>query len=162
MSTLRQIEANRRNAQKSTGPTSVTGKATSSMNALKTGIYGQSLVLPSENLADLDQLTEDYYQHHQPATPDARCFVDDLIYCEWMLRRLRAAETQAWQYQSDNKYSDPQKYPLGQSATCHATTFSKLRTASMPPAAPASAPSIPSKNSRPPPPNPPPPSIPRP
>jgi hypothetical protein len=127
MSTLRQIEANRRNAQKSTGPTSVTGKATSSMNALKTGIYGQSLVLPSENLADLDQLTEDYYQHHQPATPDARCFVDDLIYCEWMLRRLRAAETQAWQYQSDNKYSDPQKYPLGQSATCHATTFSKLQ-----------------------------------
>jgi hypothetical protein len=36
MSTLRQIEANRRNAQKSTGPTSVTGKAASSMNALKT------------------------------------------------------------------------------------------------------------------------------
>jgi hypothetical protein len=27
MSTLRQIEANRRNAQKSTGPTSVIGKA---------------------------------------------------------------------------------------------------------------------------------------
>ena len=34
MSSLRQIEANRRNAQKSTGPTSVTGKASSSMNAL--------------------------------------------------------------------------------------------------------------------------------
>jgi hypothetical protein len=36
MSTLRQIEANRRNAQKSTGPTSVIGKAVSSMNNLKT------------------------------------------------------------------------------------------------------------------------------
>jgi hypothetical protein len=35
MATLRQIEANRRNAQKSTGPTSVAGKAASSMNALK-------------------------------------------------------------------------------------------------------------------------------
>jgi hypothetical protein len=35
MASQRQIEANRRNAQKSTGPTSVTGKATSSMNALK-------------------------------------------------------------------------------------------------------------------------------
>ena len=34
MATLRQIEANRRNALKSTGPTSVTGKAISSMNAL--------------------------------------------------------------------------------------------------------------------------------
>jgi hypothetical protein len=127
MSTLRQIEANRRNAQKSTGPTSVTGKATSSMNALKTGIHAESLVLPSENLADLEQLTADFYQHHQPTTPDARGLVDELIYCEWMLRRLRVAETQAWQYQSDNKYSDPQKYPLGQSATCHSTTFSKLQ-----------------------------------
>jgi hypothetical protein len=127
MSTLRQIEANRRNAQKSTGPTSVTGKATSSMNALKTGIHAESLVLPTENFADLEQLTADFYQHHQPTTPDARGLVDELIYCEWMLRRLRVAETQAWQYQSDNKYSDPQKYPLGQSATCHSTTFSKLQ-----------------------------------
>src|ERR1017187_2080671 len=125
MSTLRQIEANRRNAQKSTGPTSVTGKATSSMNALKTGIHAKSLVLPSENLADLDELIEDYYQHHHPASPDTRAFVDELIHCEWMLRRLRVAETQAWQFQSDDKYRDPQKYPLGQSATNHSTTFSK-------------------------------------
>jgi hypothetical protein len=127
MSTLSQIEANRRNAQKSTGPTSVTGKATSSMNALKTGTHAESLVLASENLADLEHLTEDFYHHHSPTTPDARGLVDDLIYCEWTLRRLRTAETQAWQYQSDNKYSDPQKYPLGQSATCHSTTFSKLQ-----------------------------------
>ena len=127
MSTLRQIEANRRNAQKSTGPTSVTGKATSSMNALKTGIHAESLLLPSENLADLDQLTADYYQHHQPANPDTRAFVDELIHCEWMLRRLRVAETQAWKYQSDKIYDDPQKYPLGQSATGHYTTFSKLQ-----------------------------------
>src|ERR1035441_7003868 len=127
MSTLCQIEANRRNAQKSTGPTSVTGKATSSMNAFKTGIHAKSLVLPSENRADLDQLIADYYLHHQPASPDARAFVDDLIYCEWTLRRLRAAETQAWRYQSDNKYSDPQKYPLGQSVTSNPNSFSKLQ-----------------------------------
>jgi hypothetical protein len=127
MSTLRQIEANRRNAQKSTGPTSVTGKAVSSMNALKTGIHAESLVLPTENLVELDQLIEDYYQHHHPATPDTRSLVDDLIYCEWMLRRLRVAESQAWQYQSDDKYRDPQKYPLGQSATNHYTTFTKIQ-----------------------------------
>src|ERR1017187_806193 len=127
MSTLRKIEANRRNAKQSTGPTSVTGKATSSMNALKTGIHAKSLVLPSENLADLDELIEDYYQHHHPASPDTRAFVDELIHCEWMLRRLRVAETQAWQYQSDNIFRDPQKYPLGQSATNHSTTFSKLQ-----------------------------------
>src|ERR1039457_2664177 len=79
MSTLRQVEANRRNAQKSTGPTSVTGKAASSMNNLKTGIHAKSLVLPSESLADLQQLIEECYLHYHPANPEQRFYVDDLI-----------------------------------------------------------------------------------
>ena len=79
MSTLRQIEANRRNARKSTGPASVTGKAVSSMNALKTGIHAKSLILPTEKLADLEELIEEYCRHHQPVSPEARLLVDDLI-----------------------------------------------------------------------------------
>ena len=127
MSTLHQIEANRRNSQKSTGPTSVTGKAVASMNALKTGIHAKSLVLPSEKLADLEQLIDEYYQRHRPASPEARLFVDDLIRCEWTLRRLDTAESQMWQYQSDDKFRDPQKYPLGYAASCNPGTFSKLQ-----------------------------------
>jgi hypothetical protein len=127
MSTLRQIEANRRNSQQSTGPTSVTGKAVSSMNALKTGIHAKSLVLPSEKVADLEQLIDEFYQSHQPTTPDARSFVDDLIRCEWTLRRLDTAETQMWLYQNDDKFRTPQKYPLGYSASCNSTPFSKLQ-----------------------------------
>ena len=127
MSTLRQIEANRRNAQKSTGPASVTGKAASSMNALKTGIHAKSLILPSEKLADLEELIEEYYRHHQPASPEARLLVDDLITCEWTLRRLGAAETQAWKYQEQESWTGPEKYPLGKSATIHFNTFSKLQ-----------------------------------
>src|ERR1035437_5532382 len=127
MSTVRQIEANRRNSEKSTGTTSVTGKAVSSMNALKTGIHANSLVLPSEKLADLEQLIDEHYQRHHPASPEARDFVDDLIYCEWTLRRLRAADTQMWQYQSDDRFRDPQKYPLGYAASCNPGTFTKLQ-----------------------------------
>jgi hypothetical protein len=127
MSSQRQIEANRRNAQKSTGPTSVTGKAVSSMNALKSGIHAKSLVLPSEKLADLEQLIDEYYQRHQPAAPEARLYLDEVIHCEWLLRRYRTAETQMWQYQAQNTYGDEQKYPLGKSATGHSTPFSKLQ-----------------------------------
>jgi len=127
MSTQRQIEANRRNAQKSTGPTSVTGKAVSSMNSLKTGIHAESLVLPCENAADLEQLIDECHHHHHPTTPEARSFVDDLIYCEWTLRRLRVAETQMWQYQNENRFSDPEKYPLGHSATSYSASFSKIQ-----------------------------------
>src|ERR1035437_8174608 len=127
MSTLRQIEANRRNAQKSTGPTSVTGKAVSSMNSLKTGLHAKSMVLPFENLAEFQQLIDEYYHSHHPTTPEARCFVDDLIRCEWTLRRLDNAETQSWLYQNDDKFRTPQKYPLGYSASCNPNTFSKIQ-----------------------------------
>jgi hypothetical protein len=58
MATLTQIEANRRNAQHSTGPRTAEGKAASSMNALKTGIDAQSSVIPGEDAAALVALTE--------------------------------------------------------------------------------------------------------
>ena len=127
MSTLRQIEANRRNAQKSTGPTSVTGKAASSMNALKTGIHAKSLILPSEKLADLEQLIDEYYESHNPATPEARSLVDDLIYGEWLKRRLRAAETQIWAYDHQENYRPDPKYPLGQTAAGRGKAFAQLQ-----------------------------------
>jgi hypothetical protein len=126
MATLRQIEANRRNAQKSTGPTSVAGKARSSMNALKTGLHAKSLVLSSENVADLEEFIAEYYDRHAPATPEARHYVDELVHCEWLLRRYRAVETQMWQYQDGgSKYSGPQKYPLGCAASLNPDTFSR-------------------------------------
>ena len=127
MSTLRQIEANRRNAQKSTGPTSVTGKAASSMNALKTGIHAKSLVLPSEKLADLELLIGEYYQHHHPTTPEARALVDDLIYCEWLQRRLRAAETQLWAFDHKDTFEPDGQYPLGQTASQKSKAFGQLQ-----------------------------------
>jgi hypothetical protein len=127
MSSQRQIEANRRNAQKSTGPTSATGKAVSSMNALKTGIHAKSLLLPSEKLADLEQLIEEYYNCHSPATPEARALVDENIYAEWLKRRLRAAETQLWAHDHQERFEPDLKYPLGQTAASRGKAFAQLQ-----------------------------------
>src|ERR1022692_1208833 len=127
MSTLRQIEANRRNAQKSTGPTSVTGKAASSMNALKTGIHAKSLVLPSEKLADLELLIDEYYQHHNPASPEARALLDDLIRCEWLQRRLHTAETQFWAFDNKDAWTPDNQYPLGQTVSRRSKAFGQLQ-----------------------------------
>src|ERR1035441_1227468 len=127
MSTLRQIEANRRNAQKSTGPTSVTGKAASAMNSLKTGLHAKSLVLPFESAAELEHLTEECYRHFRPANLVERLYVDDIIRCEWSLRRLDNAETQTYRYQNEDRFRDEEKFPLGQSATCNANSFTKLQ-----------------------------------
>jgi hypothetical protein len=141
MSSLRQIEANRGNAQKSTGPTSVTGKAVSSMNALaKTAIYAQSLLLPSENLADLEQLIDEWYRRHNPASPEARSLVDDLIYGEWIKRRLRAAETQIWVYDHQETYRPTKRTPSGQPPSAAAKPSPNYSDASRATAAPPARP----------------------
>ena len=92
MATIKQIDANRRNAQKSTGPATAEGKVRSSSNALKSGVYAESELIPGEDPAALAQLTSEYFDHHQPATPEARDLVDSLIRNAWLLRRLAAAE----------------------------------------------------------------------
>ncbi len=95
--------------------------------AHKTGIHAKSLVLPTEDPAEFEELVEDSYRSFHPTTPEARSLVDEFIYCEWSLRRLRAAETQSWQHQDHTAYSGPAKYPLGYSATQYGNTFSRLQ-----------------------------------
>jgi len=101
MSTEAQINANRLNAQKSTGPTSPEGKARSALNALKSGIDAWSHIIPGEDPAELETLTEQFLQHYRPADPVQLSLVDTLVSTEWIQRRLRRIEAQLWNYQSE-------------------------------------------------------------
>ena len=94
MATDKQTEANRRNAQKSTGPRTAEGKARSSRNALKTGIHSDSLVIFDEKREDLDALIAEYYAECAPVTPQERFQVDTMIQCEWYTRRYTILEAQ--------------------------------------------------------------------
>jgi hypothetical protein len=53
MTTQKQIKANRKNAQKSTGPRTGEGKASVSKNAVKHGLFAES-VIKGENEADYE------------------------------------------------------------------------------------------------------------
>src|SRR5260221_2302306 len=99
MPSLQPIEANRRNAEKSTGPRSAEGKTASSLNALKTGIYAQTEVIRGENAADLQALVEDFYRDHQPASTIERTLVDQLVSSEWQLRRCRRIDAELFEMQ---------------------------------------------------------------
>src|SRR5690242_1197135 len=99
MPTEAQINANRLNAQKSTGPTSPEGKARSSLNALKSGIDAWSHIIPGEDPAELEALTGAFHSQYRPADPTQLALVDTLISTEWIQRRLRRIEAQLWNYQ---------------------------------------------------------------
>ena len=98
MASQKQIEANRRNAEKSTGPRSVAGKAVSRMNALKSGLHAESEIIRGENAADLEALSAEYIERFHPTTPEQRFYVDILIRDDWKLRRLSKAEAEFWDY----------------------------------------------------------------
>ena len=97
MATAAQLQANRRNAHKSTGPTSTEGKATSRFNALKSGLHAQSRVIPGEDAAELEALAANYRQEFQPETPSQMFLVDTITGAEWQLRRLHKIEAQLWE-----------------------------------------------------------------
>jgi hypothetical protein len=92
-----QIEANRRNALKSTGPQTPQGKTASSMNALKHGILARQIVVRGHNIKEsrdeFESFYRQYYEHLAPADPLEEMLVEQIIVTHWRLRRARTAES---------------------------------------------------------------------
>lgn len=88
MSTERQIEANRRNSQKSTGPKTSKGRAAVRLNALKNGLTAKTLILPGESETEFRALLESLEMEHRPATPKEHALVMRSAMATWRLRRL--------------------------------------------------------------------------
>ena len=94
MTTPSQLAANLDNAQLSTGPTSVEGKAISSRNAVKHGIYIEALVMPWESQADFDNLSRDYHGQFEPVNAAEATLVEMLVRNDWLTKRLDRIEIQ--------------------------------------------------------------------
>ena len=92
MATLKQIEANRRNSLKSTGPRTPEGKAAVSLNALRHGLFAKAVVLPGENRESFNQLCDDLEKEWQPQTRTEQEYVEEMAACYWKKIRLQVAE----------------------------------------------------------------------
>lgn len=91
------LDANRRNAQKSTGPKTPEGRAVSKMNALKHGILSKEVLVRGLNInessRDLNALHERFWQELNPAGPVEEMLVDQIVTTHWRLRRALTAES---------------------------------------------------------------------
>lgn len=94
MSTFKQIDANRRNAKRSTGPRTDAGKFRSSLNATKHGAYSRHLLTPDENDADLERLERKYVAHYRPKSELELEEVKDLAGLAWRIRRCARMEAE--------------------------------------------------------------------
>jgi len=86
------VNANRRNARKSTGPRTPSGKAAASMNAVKHGLSARMPVIPGENEAEFQVYTAEWLEELQPAGPMEAFLAERIISIAWRLRRVGQME----------------------------------------------------------------------
>ena len=89
--------ANHRNAQKSTGPKTPHGKAISSRNAIKHGLYARDIILNTntikENPREYIMLSESVFHDLRPQGIFQEVLVRRIINCLWRSQRAITAET---------------------------------------------------------------------
>src|SRR4028118_2345060 len=92
MASDKQIQANRRNAQRSTGPKTPEGKDAVRLNATKHGLRSQEVLLPGDDGEALKELDENLRAELQPVGELENLLVDGIVAAHWRLSRLRRVE----------------------------------------------------------------------
>lgn len=87
-----QLTANRENAQLSTGPRTSAGLAKSSLNALKSGLTGRTVLLPNEDVAEYEQHIACYYAEFSPIGQRESDLVQSIAEAAWRLKRIPLLE----------------------------------------------------------------------
>jgi len=90
-----QLTANQANSQLSTGPRTEEGKARSSQNSLKHGVFAKTIVLPGESQEEFDALLAGLRKDHKPEGETESNLVRGLAEIQWRLNRLRRYEAAA-------------------------------------------------------------------
>ncbi len=86
------LAANRANSLLSTGPRTDDGKRKSSLNAVKTGLTGVTVLLSTDDAAEYQRHIAAYQSEFQPAGLEESELVQSLADISWRLRRIPALE----------------------------------------------------------------------
>ena len=100
MATPVQVKANRRNAKRSTGPKTATGKAIASRNATTHGLLARDLVLQGDDAQLFQDRRDALRRDLRPMGALEGDVVDQIATCAWRLRRLPHIEAGLFRYGS--------------------------------------------------------------
>jgi hypothetical protein len=102
MTSIRQIEANRRNASRSTGPRTEEGKRSSRANAYRHGLTAETVVARVEDQEDYQAFEAAVIADYDVRTALERELVLRLASLLWRLRRVTAVETDLLSIQAES------------------------------------------------------------
>jgi hypothetical protein len=101
MTSFRQIEANRRNARKSTGPITEEGKQHSRCNAVRHGLTAETVIGALEDAEDYKAFEATIIADYDAQSAVERELVLRLASLLWRLRRATTMETALFEIQAD-------------------------------------------------------------
>jgi len=113
MTTRKQTLANRRNALKSTGPTTKIGKQRISQNALVHGMRAHTTVLPGENSEEYEQLADLLRSQYQPEPGFEASLLERITHCLWRLQRGPQIEVGIFLAEQLRRIQTPTYVPKG-------------------------------------------------
>jgi hypothetical protein len=93
MASQAQVEANRRNGIKSTGPRTAEGKERARLNGLKHGLRAEQIVLPTEDLAAFESYLKAWNDDWKPPTEARGALVERAAIAAWRLKRCVRIES---------------------------------------------------------------------
>jgi len=96
MATHAQIQANRVNAQKSTGPRTVEGKAIASQNAVTHGLLAQKNVIVGEDLGEFEFYRDEMLSELAPGGAMESMLAERVVSLSWRLRRAERVQNEAF------------------------------------------------------------------
>jgi hypothetical protein len=96
MATEAQIEANRANAQKSTGPRTPEGKEKAAQNSLKHGLFTRETVIRGEDEGEFAEYRENLLNQLVPGTPLEETLAERVVDLSWRLKRAARDQEKAF------------------------------------------------------------------
>ena len=93
MASVAQIQANRSNAQKSTGPRTAEGKAASSRNAVKHGLLAEQVVIQGEDPEEFDLYRAGMLAELAPVGAVEAMLAERAVSLAWRLRRAERLQS---------------------------------------------------------------------
>jgi hypothetical protein len=97
MASEAQVLANRRNAQRSTGPRTTEGKAVVSQNAVKHGLTGREAVVRGENPGEFEFYRDRMLGELGPVGPMESVLAERVVSLSWRLQRAERLQNEAFE-----------------------------------------------------------------
>ena len=88
MATLKQIEANRRNARRSTGPRTPAGKAAMRQNGVRHGLTSTYDALPESMRSEVLLVAQSLRALHNPVTDEQEQCIEPMALAYWRMNRV--------------------------------------------------------------------------